>query len=139
MLTDYIFTETNDRSNETKVWAAIKHSKSKSYLLALRAPHVGRPNTYAMFGGNVDPGHTSNIAIILELYEEGRLNLPMLLSSVYVLGSGMTVKYFTTTTIQKVKPKLDKSHTSYGWFTEEEIANLPLHPYTELYFRHIIL
>ena len=110
-------------------WLIICCRKDNSLLLAKRAKRVRRPNVWNFFGGCLDQGESPEDAVLRELWEEARIRLRG--CDVMKLGRRRlhepsrryTIRelhYYIFLTDKKPRPRLNREHSDYAWFTLDQ-------------------
>ncbi len=112
-------------------WLIICCRKDGSLLLARRSKHVRKPNLWNFFGGCLDDGESPEEAVIRELWEEARIRVSA--RDVVKLGRrrlhepGRNIvrelHFYLFSTDKKPRPKLNREHSDYAWFSYDALPN----------------
>lgn len=113
-------------------WLIICCRKDKSLLLAKRSKRVRKPNVWNFFGGCLDSGESPEQAVLRELWEEAHIRLRG--RDVMKLGRRRLhepsreydvreLHYYIFLTDKKPRPRLNREHSDYAWFSPEDFPN----------------
>ncbi len=112
-------------------WLIICCRKDRSLLLARRSKHVRKPNLWNFFGGCLDDGESPEEAVVRELWEEARIRVSA--RDVVKLGRrrlhepGRNIvrelHFYLFSTDKKPRPKLNREHSDYAWFSYDALPN----------------
>lgn len=90
------------------------------------------PKTWALVGGQVEPGEEPYDAAVRETFEETGLMIEEFIGDFIVRTTGDHIEYVYVTTVEgEPAIKLSPEHTEYGWFTTDEIQNLDRAPHLD--------
>lgn len=108
------------------------HPESDTYLLGHRSPEVHHGDTWGIPGGAIDPGEEPYEAALREAREEfGEVPQHTVVNE-HVASPDPDWNYhtFTAEVPQQFDPEYanDWETQGHGWFTPQEIGQLPLHP-----------
>ena len=122
----------HDTKRKSGAGVLLVDSDTSSVLLGLRGRICNYPNTWAPFGGMVEPGEDPHDAAFRELEEEANVSIPVALGGLlfYVNENPDGFKFYTYLVIQSGRPEVridEEESMGYAWFGFDKLPK-NLHP-----------
>ncbi len=111
------------------VYALIKHEEK---VLLLKRPKTKKiyPNYWNFPGGKNEIGETELQTVIREVEEETGMNFKSLKKIMDIVDDNIEPKKVVVFSGEaKGSVKISEEHDEFGWFSIQEIKNLPVMPY----------